>query len=979
MSLRHFLVLSSVRHGRRGLRLIELLAVVLIIAILSAVSLSSALGATGEAQDFAAQQNIASTIDEADAYYATNQQFSSATSLAYAINQSEPALSVRNNLDGATFSNGPSDITVSVDNPSTATVCDQSSSGRFFCEQANRTGTSSFSTAASESDARCELPIHASGCTDATAVSGWTSSVAASATPTPSRDSFMLYSDNDTGALLSSYGNRMSVVAPEWFTVSPTADTVYSGSSSACTTDPTGFSTVMADSAAQGFQVWPVLNLNWGSSTGTTAPTGNAPLLDNSSDVASIINGIVSCVQAWQNKGVDFGGYTLDMEGMWASNSNGTGVTSAYSQQAQTTAFVQQLASDLHVDGLDLAVHSPRRTTSNDASTGWTARSYNWSALSQAADLLVATGYNENGPVANAGPITTNAGWQAMVSYAKSVSSSNIVPIAGAFGYDWPDATGAASVTVNASQVQSPATLAALAASNGITPTLDSSSGESAFTYGSNPDVVYYENAQSLASRVTAAQSGGLNWWGLFPAQNTPTAFWSLILSAPTGGTPAISGTAQIGSTLTGSPGAWNNSPTSYTYQWDDCTGASGSVGTGCTPISGATNTNYIVQASDDTSYIELIVTASNAAGTATASVTETNPVDFAATQVLGQGGSFTVNTANDGGLSAASLDDPTAVAVDPSGGTYVADSGNNRVLYYPTGTTTPTVVYGQGGSFTSGTANNGGISANSLDDPTAVVLEANGDLYVTDTGNNRVLYFPAGSTTATHVYGQAGFSTGTANNGGVDATSLNEPAGIALDASGDLYVADKNDNRVLYFPAGSTTARRVYGQEGSFTTRIQNDGGLSASSLNYPLAVAISSHGGIYVSDEHNSRILYYPSGATAATAVYGQDGSFTTGTANDGGGPSSSSIYDPWGIALDSNGDLYVADPGNNRVLYFPAGSTTATRVYGQAASFTARTSNNGGVSATSLHNPTGVAIAPNGNLVVSDEVNSRVVGFP
>ena len=149
------------------------------------------------------------------------------------------------------------------------------------------------------------------------------------------------------------------------------------------------------------------------------------------------------------------------------------------------------------------------------------------------------------------------------------------------------------------------------------------------------------------------------------------------------------------------------------------------------------------------------------------------------------------------------------------------------------------------------------------------------------DTGNNRVLFYPSGSTAATRVYGQSGsFATNLLNNGGVGASSLNDPVGVVLDSSGNLYVVDDGNSRVLFYPAGSTTATRVYGQNGSFTTNQENNGGVSANSLRLPAGVALDSSGGLYVADWGNNRVLFYPAGSTTATRVYGQGGSFTTNT---------------------------------------------------------------------------------------------------
>ncbi len=350
------------------------------------------------------------------------------------------------------------------------------------------------------------------------------------------------------------------------------------------------------------------------------------------------------------------------------------------------------------------------------------------------------------------------------------------------------------------------------------------------------------------------------------------------------------------------------------------------------------------------------------------------------AVTVYGQAGSFTTSSS---GISATTFNAPRGLALDSSGDLYVSEFNNNRVLYFPSGSTTATRVYGQAGSFTTGTANNGGISANSLHGPTGLALDSSGNLYVADDSNHRVLYYPAGTTTATRVYGQAGsFTSNTSNNGGISANSLYSPNFITLDSSNNLYVTDYTNNRVLYYTSGSTTATRVYGQAGSFTSTTANNGGISANSLNTPVGIDLDNSNNLYVADKGNNRVLYYASGNTTATRVYGQAGSFTSTTANNGG-ISANSLNLPQGLTLDSSNNLYIADATNNRVLYYPTGSTTATRVYGQAGSFTSNTVNNtsgtsGVVSANSLDQPFGLIVDSGENIYVTDTSNHRVLTF-
>jgi len=209
--------------------------------------------------------------------------------------------------------------------------------------------------------------------------------------------------------------------------------------------------------------------------------------------------------------------------------------------------------------------------------------------------------------------------------------------------------------------------------------------------------------------------------------------------------------------------------------------------------------------------------------------------------------------------------------------------------------------------------------------------------MYVADTGNNRVLYFPANSAfeagVATIVYGQASFNVCTANRGlsSPTASTLNQPVSLARDSAGNLYVADEMNNRVLRFPSGSTTANMVYGQP-SFISNQANYphsilGAGSAHNLYEPYGVALDWANNLYVADYMNNRVLMFPSGFTNASVVYGQP-NFTDLDPTT----SASGMRNPNAMTLDAQGNLLVADTGNYRILVFAQGNpTAAVRVIG------------------------------------------------
>jgi sugar lactone lactonase YvrE len=382
------------------------------------------------------------------------------------------------------------------------------------------------------------------------------------------------------------------------------------------------------------------------------------------------------------------------------------------------------------------------------------------------------------------------------------------------------------------------------------------------------------------------------------------------------------------------------------------------------------------------------------------------------ATVELGQpsGTAFTSNTQNNGGLSASSLNSPQGIAFS-SGNLWVTDTNNNRVLMYPssslsTNGASATVELGQpsGTAFTSGIANSGAVFANSLYTPNGLAFDSSGNLWVADSSNNRILKYPSSSlstngASATVELGQpsgTAFTSGIANNGGISASTLSSPSCLAFDSSGNLWVTDSSNNRVLMYPSSSlstsgASATVELGQPSgtAFTSNTGNNGGISASTLSFPNCLAFDSSGNLWVTDTANRRVLMYPSSSlstngASATVELGQPSgtAFTSNTANN---PtiSASTLSYPEGIAF-SSGNLWVADGGNHRVLMYPSSSlstngASATVELGQPSgtAFTSNTQNNGGLSASSLDFPQGIAFS-SGNLWVADGGNHRVVEY-
>jgi sugar lactone lactonase YvrE len=272
--------------------------------------------------------------------------------------------------------------------------------------------------------------------------------------------------------------------------------------------------------------------------------------------------------------------------------------------------------------------------------------------------------------------------------------------------------------------------------------------------------------------------------------------------------------------------------------------------------------------------------------------------------------GSAGQNGSADGTGAAASFSYPSGVAVDGAGNVYVADSDNNTIRKVTAAEVVTTLAGSVG---LSGSADGTGAAAR-FSYPTGVAVDGAGNVYVADYYNDTIRKVtPAGVvTTLAGTAGQYGSADGTGAT-----ARFSYPTGVAVDGAGNVYVADSDNNTIRKVtPAGVvTTLAGSSGQQGSA------DGTGAAASFYNPRGVAVDGSGNVYVADSDNNTIRKVtPAGVvTTLAGSSGQRGSA------DGAG-AAASFYNPTGVAVDGAGNVYVADTDNYTIRRVtPAGVVT------------------------------------------------------
>lgn len=298
--------------------------------------------------------------------------------------------------------------------------------------------------------------------------------------------------------------------------------------------------------------------------------------------------------------------------------------------------------------------------------------------------------------------------------------------------------------------------------------------------------------------------------------------------------------------------------------------------------------------------------------------------------------------------VAGATLNLPYGVAVDGAGNLYIADSGNNRVLKLAAGATTVTTV--AGGNVTPAYSGDGGLATQaSLSGPEAVAVDGAGNLYIADTDNYRVRKVAAGTGIISTVAGN-GTKASAGDGGAATSASLKLPLSLALDASGNLYIADFSGNSI----------RKVAAATGTIST---------VTTLTFPTGVAVDGSGNLYIVDSWQHRVWKMAGGTGTKTAVAGNG---VAGYNGDNGPATAANLNQPYGLTVDSAGNLFITEMVN-RIRKVDASSGIISVVAGTGEG--AYSGDGGPAIDAALKGPTGVAVDLNGNIFIADSGNSRI----
>jgi len=330
----------------------------------------------------------------------------------------------------------------------------------------------------------------------------------------------------------------------------------------------------------------------------------------------------------------------------------------------------------------------------------------------------------------------------------------------------------------------------------------------------------------------------------------------------------------------------------------------------------------------------------------------------------------------------------PTSVAVDAAGNVYIADMDHAVVRKVNTAGIVSTIA----GCGKPGLSGDGGpATAATMQEPIGVAVDGGGNVYICDWFNNDVRKVdPSGiittfaGNTVYNPYGDGGYF---GDGGPAVGAGLNQPNGLAVDARGNVYIADLSNKCIRVVNAAgiiSTFAGSRYKGSG-----FSGDGGpASAALLGAPFGVATDAAGNVYIADTYNQRIRKVDTAGIISTIAgngynAGVSYSLAGGFAGDGGPADSAELNLPYGVAVDASGNVYIADTYNQRVRKVStSGIITTVAGNGYISNNGMSAPQNGGFAgnrgpaiSAALNGPVGVAVDASGNIYIADQYNGYI----
>ena len=324
--------------------------------------------------------------------------------------------------------------------------------------------------------------------------------------------------------------------------------------------------------------------------------------------------------------------------------------------------------------------------------------------------------------------------------------------------------------------------------------------------------------------------------------------------------------------------------------------------------------------------------------------------------------GNGTRGYSGDGGAAInAGLYAPSSVGVDGNGNLYIADQSNQRIRKVTPGGTISTVA----GNGIAGYSGDGGPATNAqLNYPCSVVVDTSGNLYIADQANQRIRMVSAATVNISTIAGNG--TTGYGGDSGLATNAqLYNPSDVAVDQNGNVYIADGGNNRVRMLNAATGIVSTV---AGNGARGYGGDGGpANSAALDEPLGVAVDASGNLYIADTYNGRIRLVTPGGTISTIA----GNGRSAYSGDGGPATSAELYFPQHVGVDSCGNIYIGDYGNNRVRLIAPGGTITTIAGSGGFNY----DGNGPATSAQIYDPSGMALDSNGNVYLAELGDSRI----